>query len=169
MFGGYSRFFLINKKDHVLNLMGLSFFLKICNFILASLILVLQLLIPGDWFTGLNLQGVYFHISIHISILNFKDSHWLHDPPFCLGHSLQGFTKVSSGQSPNIWEILHHPFLRQLTVTYPFWREPCEALQHLHLELFYILNNWVLATTLVSPPQFQKICNQTEFLLLFSR
>ena len=66
--GFYSRYFLITKKDGglrpILDLRGLNYYLKVFPFKMLRTRDVLQTVLPGDWFTSIDLKDAYFHVPI---------------------------------------------------------------------------------------------------------
>ncbi|XP_020780058.2 uncharacterized protein LOC110159790 [Boleophthalmus pectinirostris] len=109
--GVYSRYFLVPKKTGdlrpVLDLRGLNMFLKVLPFKMLGVKQVLQAILPGDWFTSIDLKDAYFHVPIaphHWRFLRFafRGEHFQFKVlPFGLSLSPRVFTRcVSAALSP---------------------------------------------------------------------
>ncbi|XP_078242251.1 uncharacterized protein LOC140708067 [Pogona vitticeps] len=101
--GFFSRYFAIPKKDGgirpILDLQTLNRYLLIRKFCMVTIETILHLLRQGDWFTIIDLQDAYFHISIrphHHKYLRFcflDTVYQFYTLPFGLSTAPRTFTK----------------------------------------------------------------------------
>ena len=101
--GFYSTYFLVPKKTGdlrpILDLRALNEYLKVLPFKMLTISDVLKSVLPGEWFTSIDLKDAYFHVPIaqrHRQFLRFayRGCHWqFRVLPFGLSLSPRVFTR----------------------------------------------------------------------------
>lgn len=117
--GFYSTYFLVPKKTGglrpILDLRTLNEFLKVLPFKMLTVSDVLKSVLPGEWFTSVDLKDAYFHVPIaqrHRQFLRFayRGRHWQFKVlPFGLSLSPRVFTRCVAA-------ALTHPRSRGLKI-----------------------------------------------------